>query len=145
MTMLANGTSFQPSKGRGRSVKFTPEVLEQVRRWVAEGVNRVEIAKRVGSSVGSLQVTCSRLGIRLRRKTAFALSQARRVKRSPSLATYSINGHPLLLTREDETNLAVEAAMRGIGMGDLLRELVLTALKNNLVTKIIDGEKDGFS
>lgn len=142
MTMIANGT---PVETRGRKVKFTPEVIEQVKQWVAEGVNRVEIAKRVGSSVGSLQVTCSRLGIRLRRKTAFALSQVRRVKRSPSLATYSINGHPLLLTREDEINLAIEATMRGIGIGDLLQQIAIAAIEKNLVTEIMDGEKDGVS
>jgi len=34
---------------------------------VAEGISRDEIATRLGVTVGSLQVTCSRLGISLRR------------------------------------------------------------------------------
>jgi hypothetical protein len=44
-----------PSKS-GRRVKFTPERIEQIR-----------IAETIEVTVGSLQVTCSRLGISLRR------------------------------------------------------------------------------
>ena len=52
---------------RGRRVKFTPQVIEQIKDSVAAGISRDEIANRVGVTVGSLQVTCSRLGISLRR------------------------------------------------------------------------------
>jgi len=52
---------------RGRRVKFTPQVIEQVKQFVAAGISRDEIANRIGVTVGSLQVTCSRLGISLRR------------------------------------------------------------------------------
>src|SRR5262249_21459966 len=56
-------TNASPSV-RGRRVKFTPQIIKE---FVAEGISRDEIANRVGVSVGSLQVTCSRLGISLRR------------------------------------------------------------------------------
>jgi hypothetical protein len=52
---------------RGRRVKFTPQAIEKIREFVAQGISRDEIANRVGVTVGSLQVTCSRLGISLRR------------------------------------------------------------------------------
>jgi hypothetical protein len=52
---------------RGRRVKFTPQVMEKIKGFVAEGISRDEIANRVGVTVGSLQATCSRLGISLRR------------------------------------------------------------------------------
>jgi hypothetical protein len=52
---------------RGRRIKFTPQVIEKIKELVREGISRDEIAKRVGVTVGSLQVTCSRLGISLRR------------------------------------------------------------------------------
>jgi len=52
---------------RGRRIKFTPQVIEQIKGFVAVGISRDEIANRVGVTVGSLQVTCSRLGISLRR------------------------------------------------------------------------------
>src|SRR5262249_12126355 len=52
---------------RGRQIKFTPERLEQIRDLVERGKSREEIAELIGVTVGSLQVTCSRLGISLRR------------------------------------------------------------------------------
>ena len=52
---------------RGRRVKFTPQAIEKIKEFVAEGIRRDEIANRLGVTVGSLQVTCSRLGISLRR------------------------------------------------------------------------------
>jgi hypothetical protein len=64
MTMT---TAYVSSPPRGRRVKFTPEVIESIRKLVAQGTNRHEIANRLGVTVGSLQVTCSRLGISLRR------------------------------------------------------------------------------
>ena len=52
---------------KGRRVKFTPRAIEKIKEWVAEGIGRDEIADRLGVTLGSLQVTCSRLGISLRR------------------------------------------------------------------------------
>jgi len=52
---------------KGRRVKFTPQVIDNIKEFVAEGISRDEIATRLGVTVGSLQVTCSRLGVSLRR------------------------------------------------------------------------------
>ena len=52
---------------RGRRIKFTPERLQQIRNLVERGKSREEIAELIGVTVGSLQVTCSRLGLSLRR------------------------------------------------------------------------------
>jgi hypothetical protein len=57
----------QLTNSRGRKIKFTPERLQQVRNLVERGKSREEIAELIGATVGSLQVTCSRLGISLRR------------------------------------------------------------------------------
>jgi DNA-binding CsgD family transcriptional regulator len=54
------------ARGR-RAVKFTPQAIEKIKEFVAEGISRDQIANRLGVTVGSLQVTCSRLGISLRR------------------------------------------------------------------------------
>jgi hypothetical protein len=54
---------------RGRPIKFTPERIQQVKNLVERGKSREEIAELIGVTVGSLQVTCSRLGISLRRPT----------------------------------------------------------------------------
>jgi hypothetical protein len=61
-----NTTNASPA-AKGRRVKFTSQVIENIKELVAQGINRHEIANRFGVTVGSLQVTCSRLGISLRR------------------------------------------------------------------------------
>jgi hypothetical protein len=50
---------------RGRATRFTDEVLANIQQWVAEGIGRKEIAERLGTTPGSLQVSCSRHGISL--------------------------------------------------------------------------------
>ena len=52
---------------RGRQIKFTPERIQQIKNLVERGKSREEIAELIGVTIGSLQVTCSRLGISLRR------------------------------------------------------------------------------
>ena len=51
----------------GRPIKFTPERVQQLRNLVERGKSREEIAELIGVTVGSLQVTCLKLGISLRR------------------------------------------------------------------------------
>jgi hypothetical protein len=59
-------TNASPS-ARGRRAKFTPQAIEKIKELVAQGASRGEIANSLDVTVGSLQVTCSRLGISLRR------------------------------------------------------------------------------
>ena len=56
-----------PLTTRGKPTKFTPERLRQITNLVERGKNRNEIADILGVTPGSLQVTCSKLGISLRR------------------------------------------------------------------------------
>jgi hypothetical protein len=51
----------------GRPTKFTPERVQQIKNLVERGKSRDEIAELLDVTVGSLAVTCSRLGISLRR------------------------------------------------------------------------------
>jgi hypothetical protein len=59
-------SQLPPRSGR---LKFTPERTEQIRNLVERGMSREEIAATIGVTLGSLAVTCSRLGISLRRPT----------------------------------------------------------------------------
>jgi len=71
------------SSARGRRVKFTSQAIEKIKELVAEGLSRDEIANRLGVTVGSLQVTCSRLelfrpnGSNDKKATALTLLRAR--------------------------------------------------------------------
>ena len=50
-----------------RPIKFTRDTVQQIRNLVEQGKSREEIAELIGVTVRSLQVTCSRLGISVRR------------------------------------------------------------------------------
>jgi hypothetical protein len=65
MTQMAELTTQVPA--RGRQTKFTPEKIQQIRNLVERGKSREEIAELIGVTLGSLQVTCSKLGVSLRR------------------------------------------------------------------------------
>ena len=84
--MQTEQLATQLTNSRGRQIKFTPERLQQIRNLVERGKSREEIAELIGATVGSLQVTCSRLGISLRRSKEMGL--LRRVPLPP------ISGQP---------------------------------------------------
>ena len=65
-----------PHRGR-RTTKFTPANIQKIKDWVAQGMGREDIAKSLDVTVGSLQVTCSRLGISLRRHNNAARIRAK--------------------------------------------------------------------
>src|SRR3954462_12889808 len=62
---LAKFSSQVPT--RGRPIKFTPERVQQIRNLVERGKSRAEIAELIEVTIGSLQVSCSKIGISLRR------------------------------------------------------------------------------
>jgi len=66
---MTNGADAKfPSLTNGiRATKFTPERIRQIENLVERGKSRQEIADILSVTVGSLQVTCSRIGISLRR------------------------------------------------------------------------------
>src|SRR4051794_32599863 len=51
----------------GRPSKFTSERIQQIRDLIAQGETCEVIAAQIGVTVGTLKVTCSRLGVSLRR------------------------------------------------------------------------------
>jgi hypothetical protein len=68
MTRMAEPTTEVLT--RGRQKKFTSERIQQIKNLVEQGTSREKIAELIGVTVGSLQVTCSRLGISLRQPKA---------------------------------------------------------------------------
>ena len=64
LVLSSNPISTVPQR---RQTKFTPERLSQIANLVERGKSREEIAALIGVTVGTLQVTCSKFGISLRR------------------------------------------------------------------------------
>ena len=75
-----------------RATKFCPANVQKIKDWVAEGISREEIAKSLDVTVGSLQVTCSRLGISLRRRHVLAVRA--RVDRVRSAVQAPVDNRP---------------------------------------------------
>jgi Helix-turn-helix domain of resolvase len=142
--------------GRGRTVKYTPERVEQIKNLVERGTSREQIAEIIGVTVGSLQVTCSRLGISLRRQvinngvlrprpqmmparppplvapSAPAASDARQAPRLALRVEYRGRERTtdLPLPPDMIAHLAYEAACRGVRIGDLVAELIAGTLRS---------------
>ena len=123
---------------RGRQVKFTPERIEQIKNLVERGKRREEIAELIGVTVGSLQVTCSRLGISLRRPRLKPVpTPPSKPAKAADVARFAISMRyrgeerttELPLTQDMITQLAVEAAFRGVPICDLIGDLLMGTLQ----------------
>jgi hypothetical protein len=180
------GTFSDPSF-RGRPIKFTPERIQQIKNLVERGKSREDIAELVGVTVGSLAVTCSKLGISLRRRMVNNGVRVLRPTKASSLARTSIlecgreasshleavatstfndvaateAGTPsqeqaqadkmpsaqftirmeykgvectaeLALTPDMIEHLVLEAEFRNLRIGELIRDLILSTVKNDL-------------
>jgi hypothetical protein len=163
------GTFSGPSF-RGRPIKFTSERIQQIKNLVERGKSREDIAELVGVTVGSLAVTCSKLGISLRRRTVnngrptdpevpshpeevatstFKYDVAEKEGGRPqeqaqadkmAAAQFAIRMEykgvectvELPLTPDMIEHLAVEAEFRNLRIGELIRDLILSTVKNDL-------------
>jgi len=110
----------EPLTTGGKAIKFTPERLQQIINLVERGKSRDEIADLLGVTAGSLQVTCSRLGISLRRpKIDNGVCLLR--KRTPlcqNTSHYAANDHDGRVqfqpTEESQRNAQSEPAESGL-------------------------------
>ena len=145
----------------GRPLKFTPERIGQIKNLVERGTGRDEIAALIGVTVGSLAVTCSRLGISLRRpklNNGVSLLQRTRsvstlLKRGPNLrksyeAKFAIivqyNGRECITELPISPDmiglLALEAEFRGISISAFISKLITSTVKNDLFRQLLDTE-----
>jgi hypothetical protein len=132
-----------------RASKFTPERVQQIKELVARGVSCEEIASLVGVTVGTLKVTCSRLGISLRkprsRTRLLPLRAATRVPPSANTATFSVcvryNGKEqsseLPLTPTMVGQLALEASSRDQKISDLAKDLLQAVTEKGLIDEVL--------
>ena len=140
-----------------RPTKFCPANVQKIKDWVAEGISREEIAVLLDVPLGSLQVTCSRLGISLRRRHDDSRVMSGNGTRHdipnhpPMIGHMRVDGQfqislecggmrratALLLTAGDIAQLALAAAVRNVGMTQLLTEVVTTAIKKGMIEEIL--------
>jgi hypothetical protein len=175
-----------------RSTKFTPERIRQISNLVERGKSLEEIAELVGVTVGTLQVTCSRLGISLRRPrfdTGTGLLRQGRPRSSNGAATpnpVGIELHPrngssghnpihnpidgegqlrkmhedssasfavrmrykggertteVPLTHDMIGQLAAEAELRNMRIGELVSEVIVAVTKGDLFQLVLNKQQ----
>jgi DNA-binding CsgD family transcriptional regulator len=134
-----------------RHSKFTPEGIQQIKDLVARGETCQQIATIIGVTVGTLKVTCSRLGISLRRPKVKLLPQktatgtARTVGAAGEIATFTINmkyqgqehSTALPLTPNMISHLALEACFRDQEIGELAKDILVSALEKGLIQELL--------
>jgi hypothetical protein len=151
------------SQGGRPATKFCPANVQRIKDWVAEGISREEIAELLDVTLGSLQVTCSRLGISLRRRHVVNGNASHSRVMSGNGTRHDIPNHPpmighmrvdgqfqislerggmrrataLPLTDRDIAQLALVAAVRNVGMTQLLTEIVIAAIKKDMLKEIL--------
>jgi hypothetical protein len=79
-------TEVATQSRNARQSKFTPDKIRQIINLVERGKSREYIAEMVGVTVGTLQVTCSKMGISLRRPTFDTATGALRRLQGPANA-----------------------------------------------------------
>src|SRR5262249_26717340 len=132
-----------------RPSKFTPDRVQQIKDLVARGTNCEEIASLIGVTVGTLKVTCSRLGISLRKPKSrtglVPLRAATRVPPAVNAARFSIcvqyNGKEqsseLPLTPTMVSQLALEASSRDQRISDLAKDLLRAVTEKGLIDEVL--------
>jgi hypothetical protein len=129
---------------------------------VAQGISKEEIAKFLDVTVGSLQVTCSRLGISLRRHNDAARTRVESRAFVSNGRVYA--GHlqreldsqarfqlvlqsqgkevttELAIAASDVGRLGLEASAQDLGLTDLMSQVLTQALKKGLIQEIL-GKK----
>jgi hypothetical protein len=98
-----------------RQTRFTPENIRQITNLVERGKTKEEIAEVIGATVGTLQVTCSKLGISLRQPRfdiGTGMLRRRRLQRDeqPSLAVQSQAREVVLKDKNEQDQLPTEKA-----------------------------------
>jgi hypothetical protein len=144
---------------RGRQpTKYTSHNIARIKEWVTQGVGREEIAKRLEVTVGSLQVTCSRLGISLRKSSSAkssaeirplpavqrSLDQVRQNGDSPE-AKFTLliqtqtrqAAFDLPLGQDLIKQLALEASVRGQTTAHLIANIISHVVEKGVIGTIL--------
>jgi hypothetical protein len=138
---------------RGRASKFTPERIQQIKDLVVRGETCEDIAALIGVTVGTLKVTCSRLGISLRkprpsngsRLLPSRVARAETAKSAPAIFTISLRyrgqeqNTPLPLSPDMIRQLALEASLRDQRIVELAKDLVQAVTEKGLFEEVLGG------
>ena len=118
---------------------------------MARGETREQIAAIIGVTVGTLQVTCSRLGVSLRRPRVKLLppkpanAPARTACAAKEAATFTLDmkyrgqehSTELPFTPEVIGQLSLEASFRNQEIGELTKGILVSVLEKRLIEELL--------
>lgn len=108
------------TKREGRTPLFTRDVLQAIPLWLEMGASVPEIVEALGTTEGSLRVTCSKYGISLR-------APASLLRRA--------------LSPEQMRVLQHEAARRGVPVWQLMADVVAAVANSRRFSEILDATR----
>jgi len=119
-----------------RKKLLTNSVLAQIPRWTECGLGPGEIAQKIGCTVGTLRVLCSRYRISLRRPSR---SGQQRLT-GPTRDTTPTN---LVLSLPDETRVGLQARAGSLGLSDaeLVSVLIDAIDRDDLYSAVLDDSR----
>jgi hypothetical protein len=117
---------------------YTQEVLASIPDLIAQGLGRDEIAVRLGVTTASLQVTCCKKKISLRRNRAL-IPRTVNVVSSVELPPPS-RPHAMRLSKAASFLLHLHAEKRASNVNALAKKLLETIAKDNLFDAVLDEE-----
>jgi hypothetical protein len=116
---------------RKRPRIFSPGVMLEISRLVAQGLAASEIAEKIGCSIGTLRVKCSQHGISLRRCCDDSEIRPTRIPQARIV---------IQLGRSAATGLQQKAQIQGTTGPRLAAALIEAIVQDNLYDAVIDRD-----
>jgi hypothetical protein len=138
-----------PQTSLRRPSKFTSERIQQIKDLIARGETCEVVAAQIGVTVGTLKVTCSRLGVSLRRPRVKLLppSAANNAAKGAGAAAaiFTVRMHyngraqdtEIPLTPKMINKLALEASARDQKIADLATDLLEVVAEKGLFDEVL--------
>jgi len=119
---------------------LTESVLSQIPHWLGEdGLGSADIAKKIGCTVGSLRVLCSRYGVSLRQRST--RQEIGDINKQPYALIRRSVGEKLVLALPLDVRDRVQrrAAASGMSEPEFLAALIETIDRDDLYSAVLDN------